>query len=801
MQITESKSKYSIKYYPGKINSFKKEGNFFYFFTEDTILEVKLNTDSIIRFRYAADGIFQKDFSYAVSKYFRIKLISMQFEEHNDFYEIETAKIICRIYKANLSITLMNKAREIILEDELGFHWQHYLLKGGKINYCSKKIQPDESFFGMGDKPTELNLRGKYFENYGTDVYGYGKDTDPLYKNIPFYMGLHGQGKHGYGIFFDNTFRTIFDFGKEQNDVCSFWARGGEMNYYFIYGPQLTNVVEQYASLTGTHELPPLWALGYHQCKWSYYPESKVREITDEFRKRKIPCDVIYLDIDYMEGFRCFTWSKEHFPDPKGLLSSLSENGFKTVVIIDPGIKIDKEYDVWLQGISNDYFCKRADGTLMEGDVWPGKCHFPDFTNPQVREWWSSLFNGLVEAGVQGVWNDMNEPAVFEIGTFPEDVRHDFDGNPCSHRKGHNVYGMQMARATYNGLKKFLMPNRPFVITRSGYSGLQRYSSVWTGDNTASWEHLWLANIQCQRLAVSGVSFAGSDVGGFIGEPDGELYTRWMQLATFHTFFRTHSAGNETEFNQEPWSFGSKYEFIVKKFLHLRYRLLPYIYTAFWQHSTHGTPIIRPLVFMDQTDPETRHRMDEFALGDHMLICPVLLPGAVDRMVYLPKGYWYHMWNDHEYKGGKEYNVTCPIDRIPVFIRAGAVIPHYPKMQYVGEIEITELTLNIYYTREQNILSVLYEDAGNNYGYKAGIFNNHRFYVSGNAKNLIVSQILEEGNYESTYKHFKIVFHGVPFECKEAIVDGKSIALNEKHFAVGTIKFKADKGFQRIILR
>jgi alpha-glucosidase len=801
MQITESKSKYSSKYYPGKINAYKKEGNFFYFYTEETILEVKINTDSILRFRYAADGFFQKDFSYAVSKYFRIKLISLEFKEHNDFYEIETAKVICRIYKANLSITLMNKDQEVILEDELGFHWQHYLLKGGKINYCSKKIQPDESFYGMGDKPTELNVRGKYFENYGSDVYGYVKDTDPLYKNIPFYMGLHGQGKHGYGVFFDNTFRTIFDFGKEQNDVCSFWARGGEMNYYFIYGPQLNNVVEQYASLTGTHELPPLWALGYHQCKWSYYPDSKVREITDEFRARKIPCDVIYLDIDYMEGFRCFTWSKEYFPDPKGLLSDLSKKGFKTVVIIDPGIKIDKDYDVWQQGIQNDYFCKRADGTLMEGDVWPGKCHFPDYTNPQVREWWSSLFNGLVEAGVKGVWNDMNEPAVFEIGTFPEDVRHDFDGNPCSHRKGHNVYGMQMARATYNGLKKFLMPNRPFVITRSGYSGLQRYSSVWTGDNTASWEHLWLANIQCQRLAISGVSFAGSDVGGFIGEPDGELYTRWIQLATFHTFFRTHSAGNETQFNQEPWSFGSKYEFIIKKFIHLRYQLLPYFYTAFWQHSTYGTPIIKPLSFLDQTDPETRDRMDEYCFGDHLLICPVLHPGTNERVVYIPRGHWYHLWNDTEFKGGKEYKVTCPIDRIPVFIRAGAVIPHYPKMQFVGEFEIHEITLNVYYTKEQNVLSVLYEDAGDNYGYKAGIFNHNRFYVSGNSKNLILTRILEEGNYDSPLKNFKVVFHGLPFHCKEVVIDGKSIALNERHFAVGTVKFKADKGFKRIILR
>jgi alpha-glucosidase len=346
-----------------------------------------------------------------------------------------------------------------------------------------------------------------------------------------------------------------------------------------------------------------------------------------------------------------------------------------------------------------------------------------------------------------------------------------------------------------------MMPNRPFVITRSGYSGLQRYSSVWTGDNTASWEHLWLANIQCQRLSISGVSFAGSDVGGFIGEPDGELYTRWIQLATFHTFFRTHSAGNDTQFNQEPWSFGSKYEFIVKKFLHLRYQLLPYIYTAFWQHTVYGTPVIRPLSLMDQTDPETRDRMDEFGFGDHMLICPVLVPGQVERNVYIPRGTWYHMWNDTEYKGGWEYKVTCPIDRIPVFIRAGAVIPHFPKMQYVGEIEVTELTLNVYYTKEKNVLSILYEDAGDNYGYRAGQYNQHRFYVSGNAKNLIFSQILEEGKFETTYKNYKVVLHGVPFECSEVVIDGKNHPLNERNFAVGMIKFKVDKNFQRIILR
>jgi alpha-glucosidase len=307
-----AQSKYSIKYYPDIVNKISIEGNFFYFYTSDTILEVKVLSDKIIRFRYAADGVFQRDFSYAVSKYFEERIVNLELNETNDNYIISTLSVFVTISKENLKVNIYDKNGGVILEDDAGFHWQHYLQKGGKINYCSKKIQKDEAFFGMGDKPTELNLRGKYFENYGADVYGFQKNQDPLYKNIPFYMGLHGE--KGYGIFFDNSFRTIFDFGQGNSDTLSFWARGGEMNYYFIYGPNLLNVVEQYSLLTGRPEMPPLWSLGYHQCKWSYFPESRVREVANEFRKRKIPCDAIYLDIDYMEGFRCFTWSEEVFP-------------------------------------------------------------------------------------------------------------------------------------------------------------------------------------------------------------------------------------------------------------------------------------------------------------------------------------------------------------------------------------------------------------------------------------------------------------------------------------------------------
>jgi len=494
MQVTSSSSKYSVKHYPDAVRKWQKEGNYFYFHTAETILEVRIISDKIVRFRYAADSKFQRDFSYAINPRLDESPVNFGIREFEEVFEIYTDVIRIWIARDNLRLTITDQEGRIINQDEMGFHWQHYLLKGGKIVYCSKQIQEGECFFGLGDKPTDLNLRGKRLENFGTDAYGFQKDTDPLYRNIPFYYGLHHG--IGYGIFFDNTFRTLFDFGHERDEVCSFWARGGEMNYYFMYGPELLQVAEAYTKITGTAELPPLWALGYQQCRWSYYPEKRVREIAAEFRKRQIPCDVIHLDIDYMEGFRCFTWSKEAFPNPPAMIKDLDAQGFKVVVIIDPGIKSDPDYDIYKQGMERDFFCKRADGALMEGDVWPGKCVFPDYTDPKVREWWSSLFKSLVETGVRGVWNDMNEPAVFEMGTFPEDVRHDYDGEDVSHRKAHNIYGHLMSKATAAGLQKYLMPNRPFVITRSCYAGAQRWASVWTGDNVSEWDHLWLANVQ-----------------------------------------------------------------------------------------------------------------------------------------------------------------------------------------------------------------------------------------------------------------------------------------------------------------
>jgi alpha-glucosidase len=797
MQVTSSSSKYSVKHYPDSIRKWQKEGNYFYFYTAETILEVRIISDKIARFRYAADGKFQRDFSYAINPRLDESPVNFGIREFEEVFEIYTDAIRIWVARDNLRLTITDTDGRIINQDEMGFHWQHYLLKGGKIVYCSKQIQEGECFYGLGDKPTDLNLRGKRLENYGTDAYGFQKDTDPLYRNIPFYYGLHHG--IGYGIFFDNTFRTLFDFGHERDEVCSFWARGGEMNYYFMYGPDLLQVAEAYTKITGTAELPPLWALGYQQCRWSYYPEKRVREIAQEFRKRQIPCDVIHLDIDYMDGFRCFTWNNEAFPDPVTMIKDLAAQGFKIVVIIDPGIKSDLDYDIFKQGMERDFFCKRADGALMEGDVWPGKCVFPDYTDPKVRDWWSSLFKCLVEAGVRGVWNDMNEPAVFEMGTFPEDVRHDYDGEDVSHRKAHNVYGHLMSKATAAGLQKYLMPNRPFVITRSCYAGAQRWASVWTGDNVSEWDHLWLANVQCQRLSVSGISFAGSDIGGFIGEPDGELYTRWVQLATFHPLMRTHSASNETGFNQEPWSFGSKYEFICKRFIQLRYRLLPYLYTTFWQYSHYGTPMLRPLAFVAQQDPQTYNRSHEFMLGDALLISHVDAPGVKEKEVYLPAGRWYYFFNDKAYEGGQLIKIATPLDEMPLFVKAGSVVPNYPNIQYVGEKQIDEMILNVYYS-DQPTGSTLYEDAGDHYGYKNGQSNTIRFkQVSDKQQFRLKKKFF--GQYQAPYKKHRVLVHGLPFTPTEYVVDGKVYKLNPRNFAVGVVKVVLERKFEELIIR
>ena len=796
--ITNTELEYKGDLYPNQIIDFKQDVDKLNFTTQNgVVLQITVLRNSALRFRYATEEVFQPDFSYAISENASRGYNLLEVDETNSEYLISTSKIKVLVDKQSLRIQISDLEGNIINEDELGFHWEENYEYGGNTVKMSKITQSSESFYGMGDKATHSNLKGKRVSNWATDSYAFGKDQDPLYKAIPFYTGLHNN--IAYGIFFDNTFKSFFDFAHEKRNVTSFWADGGEMNYYFFYGPEISKVVKAYTNLTGTPELPPLWALGYHQSKWSYFPESNVKALAKKFRDLKIPCDALYLDIDYMDGFRCFTWDKKKFPDPKRMIAELNEDGFKTVVMIDPGIKIDKDYWVYQEAMENDYFCKRGDGPYMRGKVWPGDCHFPDFTNPKVREWWAELYKEFMsELGVHAVWNDMNEPAVMEVPskTAALDTRHNYDGNRCTHRKAHNIYGMQMVRATYEGIKKYVYPKRPFVITRAAYAGTQRYSSTWTGDNVATWEHLWIANVQVQRMCMSGMSFVGSDIGGFAEQPNGELFARWIQLGIFHPFCRVHSSGDHGD--QEPWSFDSDITDIVRKFIELRYQLLPYLYTMFWKYSNQGIPMIQPLVHYDQEDAQTHFRTDEFIFGEQILVCPVQEPNAQGRRMYVPRGKWYNYWNDEVVEGGKEKWVDADIDIIPLFVKEGAIIPKFPVQQYVGELEIKELDLEVYF-RMGTESSTVYEDEQDGYDYKKGQYSLRNFKLKGKEKSLVIQQF-KDGTFVSSYDSFKINLHGLPFEIKAIEVDNEEVPLKQLK-PNGNNVIEVSKDFTQLLIK
>jgi len=780
-------------FFPGTIRTISRpEPGVVEMLTDNQVLlRVQILEAGMVRFRFSPEGRFEGDFSYAVDPGFRPELPEHDVVEFGDGVAIRTAELSIRIARNGLKTTISDaRTGKVLCQDEKGYHWQDNKTFGGEVVKMAKTYQPGEHFYGLGDKSCDLNLRGRRFDLWGSDTYAFGPDSDPLYKNIPFYIGLHRGGT--YGVFFDNTFRTRFDFGAEQPNRTMFSSEGGEMNYYFFHHSEPLEVVKAYTRLTGRPGMPPLWALGYHQCKWSYYPAAVFQAIGQGFRDRRIPCDALYLDIDYMDGYRCFTWDAERFPDPKGMVAALEADGFKTVVIIDPGLKIDPEYGVWQEGIAKDMFCRRQDGALAKGSVWPGLCHFPDFTRPDVREWWADQFKGLIEdIGVRGVWNDMNEPAVFEDGTFSHDIRHDYDGHPCSHRKAHNIYGMQMVRATQEGLRRFGGGRRTFSITRSAYAGTQRHACAWTGDNVASWEHLHIASLQCQRLAISGMSFIGSDVGGFIETPTAELYLRWVQMAVFHPFFRTHSSGDHGD--QEPWSFGDATTELVKQAIELRYRILPVIYTAFWQYVSTGMPMLRPMALVAHDDLDAYWRSTEFFFGDHLMVVPMTREGEEGRFLYVPEGEWYSYADDSRPKSvRKDIWVDCPMDRIPVFVRAGAVLPHWPLQQYVGEIPHPEPELHVWW-KSGTEQSRWYEDDGDGQAWRDAVYRDSTFTLEGERGRLILNRHWS-GSWLPGYGRIHLILRGLPdrFDSLELSADGNSVPVTLDEIGRPTVVLPPD---------
>ena len=545
-----------------------------------------------------------------------------------------------------------------------------------------KSLAPDAVVYGLGDKTGFLNKRHYAYENWNSDDPSPHCDNfQSLYKSINFFMVYSENGC--LGILTDNSYRTRFDFGKEQEDYY-FWSHaGGALDYYMIPGKNPKEVLKRYLALTGKSSLQQKWVYGFHQSRWSYFTEREVLDTVNTMRKNKLPLDAIHMDIDYMEGFRVFTFDHNRFPNPKGLTEKLAAQNVKPVTIIDPGVKIDSGYFVYDEGIEQGHFAKNPDGTVYEGEVWPGPAVFPDFTQEKTRRWWGDKLKTMTDVGIRGIWNDMNEPANF-TGQLPDDVRF----STGSHDEIHNVYGHLMAEATYDGLRK-ADNRRPFVLTRACCAGSQRFCSGWTGDNHSLWAHMQLSLTQMMNLGLSGMYMVGSDVGGFGSDTTPELLIRWFQLGAISPFFRDHYAKGTR--NQEPYAFDRATMDACREALDLRYHLLPYLYDL----AHEDMPILRPLVLEFPEDPICRELTDQCMLGDRLLAAPVMTPGVTARAVYLPKGVWFDYYTGKRYSGGRYVLAEAPLDRMPLFARGGAVIPvSVGKPQSVEDIR--EVVLEVF---------------------------------------------------------------------------------------------------------
>lgn len=732
-----------------------------------SILKVIILAPDLIRIRYAQEGEFGPDMSWAIT---RTDWARVRFTTRDTGNEIvaTTDELSLIIMRKPLRISFADNTGTIISADEPS---KGMSSNGSEIRVW-KTMPQDEHYYGLGEKAGRLQRKFTHTTMWNSDIPAYEADTDPLYQSIPFFYGV--KKGSAYGIFFDNTFWSSFDFGKESRDAYSFGAENGEINYYFFYGPSPAKVLRRFTELVGRMPLPPRWSLGYQQCRWSYAPESRVREIAKGFRERNIPCDVIYLDIDYMEGYRIFTWSQKNFPDPKGMISDLSREGFKIAVIVDPGIKSDTSYHAYRSGLAGNHFLTYPDGRTFIGKVWPGECAFPDFTSAGGRTWWGKNFSVLVNAGVRGWWNDMNEPSVFDVPSKTVDlnVMHNDNGLLTSHAKNHNIYGMEMTRATYEGVRT-LMPNeRPFVLTRASYAGGHRYSAAWTGDNVASWDHLKMAVSMCLSMSISGQPFVGSDIGGFIGYPSGELFARWLQLGVFSPLMRAHSVINEK--NKEPWQFGDDFTRINRETINLRYQLLPYIYGVMHHASESGIPAMRPMFFAFPDDPEFIWNDDEFMFGDEMLIAPVLSENARMRELRLPDGTWYDYWTGARYPGQQTVSVDAPLHRIPVFVRAGAIIPTQQLVQYSDQSPIDPLTLTVYPTSLQSS-ATYYEDDGHTFDFEDAGFLKRAVNQWNSEEAITLTLSKAEGMYAPPKRDLVVRFLGLNVSPKSVELSGERL--------------------------
>ena len=736
-------------------------------------LSLELAGPETFRLRVTTGKDFEPDTSYAV---IRDEFTNCKYqlqETKPGYYTLQTPKLIISMQSKPFSLKVTD------LNGQVKLHLDNLQVKESAI-LLSRKLEKEEAVYGLGEHGETFNRVPGRFRFWNTD-----EDIDHVYKqyycNIPVGISHQAGKQHTHGFFLDNPGEVFMDIGFTDNQAFRYETMTGDLRLWYFFGENPEAVVKEYTALTGRMQRPPLWSLGFHQCRWSYPTEKRVMEIADEFRKREIPCDVIWLDIDYMDRYRVFTWNQERFPHPEKMITALKKMGYATVCILDPGVAAAPEdYHACREGLQKEgIFLKTSNGKYFIGRCWPGDAYYPDFTNPETRQLWGKwLSESLLSKGIAGIWNDMNEPSVFHLDPrerkmAPDAVHYDF-GQYRNHQRIHNIYGFNMAKASSEAQMEHRDNTRHFTLTRSGWAGIQRYTAVWTGDNRSAWTNMPTCLSLNLNMSMSGVSFVGCDIGGFANDASAELFTRWMEWGIFQPFTRAHSTIHTKD--HEPWSFGEDKEQLLKKLIELRYQLLPYVYTQFVESAATGAPVNRPMIYQFPGDKTCASIGDQFMFGPEMLICPILDPGKDTRTVYLPEGTWFDFWNGQKYHGAQWMMVQSPLGQPPVFVRAGAVIPMHPVRQHTNLPEPKVTYLDIYPGTKMQ--GQLVEDDGKTLNYQKGDESVTRFTGKSDKKTITLKIHKPDGRYKSGRKSWTIRVHGMTTQPLSVLVNQKSVKFD-----------------------
>ncbi len=737
------------------------------FHCTNAILRLSLYDKHVLRIQATAQPSFKGSPSFIVLPPPNEKVGHLEVQETKSGWQIQSPTTHVQVQRSPCHLSFLARQGTTIVEDSQPTG----VLFSPKQIRLSKVLSEGGHFYGFGHKTGPLDKRGTRMEMWNHyQMYDFA--SDPLSTCVPFFIAI--QNGAAYGIYLDTPVKSVFDMGATDSQNYVITVDDTELDYYFIVGPDPKQVLYSYSRLTGQMPLPPRWILGYHQCRWSYTPASRVREIASELRNRKFPCDGIWIDIDYMDEYRVFTWNPKTFPDPQALIDDLKNDGFKVITIIDPGVKVDDQYTIYQEGIKHDYFLRKQAGELFIGTTWPTQSVFPNFLHPAVRKWWANLHTPLLRLGVSAIWNDLNEPQVFLTPEYEEMAKtiHSDGQHTYTNAEAHNLYGLAMSKATYAGMIEFRPNTRPWILSRAGWAGIQRYAAVWTHDNQSTWEHLEQTVPQLLNLGMAGIPLIGSDIGGFYQEPTPELFTRWNQLGVFSPFCRNHTATGTP--NQEPWEFGPEVEEISRRFISFRYMLLPYLYDLTREASLTGVPIMRPLILEFPTDEHCHSIEDEFLVGPSVLVAPILQQGFSSRQVYLPEGDWFDPHSHETHRGPTTITMPAPLSMCPTLIRRGSILPLQPVVQHSDE-PVDQLQLDIYpcVDCEDGVEFRHYEDDYESLDYQKGEYATTQFWCHTELKGITFIIQQPEGNYQSPDRKFVLIFRCLVQPPNQITLDGE----------------------------